>query len=116
MSNHNYSCHGYLVKASELTKLLPKDVQRKYASFVEEGNWEDARKIACEFWSDYLPPIETIFTLSDEAEFDDEGLQRGEMYAMFDESTLYKKVPTLAHSNLMVEGIKPINRAWVDFA
>lgn len=113
---HSHSICGYLVKASELTKLLPKDVQRQYASFVEDNDWENARKIAEEFWSDYLPTIETIFVLDDDAEFEDEELQKGEMYAIFAEENLYKKVPTLKHSNLMVEGIKPILHNWVDFA
>jgi hypothetical protein len=113
--NKNYSCTGYLVKASDLTKLLPERVKAKYATAVDEGDWERAALLATENWPPQLPPIETIFTLSDDAEFEDEGIHKGEMYAMFDESDLYKKVPTLAHSNLMVEGITPILRNWVDF-
>jgi hypothetical protein len=111
---HNYSCSGYLVKAADLTKLLPARVQEKYKTAVESGDWENATIIAEANWPEQLPPISTIFSMSDEAEFEDEEIQKGEMYAQFDDTDLYEKVPTLRHTNLMVEGIKPIHRSWVD--
>jgi hypothetical protein len=116
MSMHNYSCTGYLVKASDLTKLLPARQQEAYKTAVENGDWETANEILGEHFPEQLPSVETVFTMADEAEFDDAGLQKGEMYVQFAEEDLYKKVPTLAHSNLMVEGITPVRHSWVDFA
>ncbi len=115
MSMKNYSSHGYLVKASELTKLLPTQFQRQYTAAVEGGDWEKAKGILDDHFPDQLPPVECVFTMSDDAELDDDQLQKGEVYAQFDETDLFKKVPTLPHANLMVEGIKPIFRSWVDY-
>ena len=113
---HNYSSHGYLVKASDLTKVLPARFQKEYAAAVDEGDYETAMELAEANMPEQLPAPEAIFTLADDAEFDDDELQKGEMYAMFDEGDLYKKVPTVVHSNLIVEGIKPIYHSWVDYA
>jgi hypothetical protein len=114
MSMQSYSSNGYLVKASDLTKALPERIRAKYATAVENCEVETSNQIVEDNWPEQLPPVITIFTLADDAEFDDENLQKGEMYAMFDEGDLFKKVPTLAHSNLLVEGLTPIFHSWVD--
>jgi hypothetical protein len=116
MSMKNYNSTGYLLKAREITLLLPAEVRAVYQDAVDNGDWEGAQGIAQPNWPKHFPPIECIFTLDDEAEFEEEDLEKGEMYVQFDESDLYEKKPTVALSNLMVEGVRPVYRRWVDFA
>jgi len=116
MGMKNYSSSGYLVVASKLTKLLPESVQIAYEDAVVDGDWEKAGNILSESWPTNFPVVESVFTMDDDAEFDDDNLQRGEMYVQFDEDDLYISLPTTAMINLSQAGVLPENRKWVDFS
>ena len=116
MGMKNYSSSGYLVVASKLTKLLPESVRISYENAVVDGSWEKAGNILSESWPTNFPVFESVFTMDDDAEFDDDNLQRGEMYVQFDEDDLYISLPTTAMINLSQAGVLPENRKWVDFA
>jgi hypothetical protein len=116
MGMKNYSSSGYLVVASKLTKLLPESVQIAYEDAVVDGDWEKAGNILSESWPTNFPVVESVFTMDDCAEFDDDNLQRGEMYVQFNEDDLYISLPTTVMINLSQAGVLPENRKWVDFA
>jgi len=116
MGMKNYSSSGYLVVASKLTKLLPESVRISYENAVVDGDWEKAGNILSESWPTNFPVVESVFTMDDDAEFDDDNLQRGEMYVQFDEDDLYISLPTTAMINLSQAGVLPENRKWVDFS
>lgn len=111
----NINASGYLVLASDLTKLLPKDKQPQYETLLAAHDWDGTGDYLATHLPEHLPMPEEIFLMSTDIETDDPTLQRGVLYAQYAESDLFERKPTLLMSNLMVEGITPTNRRWVEF-
>jgi hypothetical protein len=111
MSNHNYSCHGYTVKASELAPLLPEEHQSLYSTLVSNGDWEEAQKML----DDHLPskglPQPYLFLM--EEEYESEDLEIGEMYASWDNNDLFEMVPRPELKALNRKNINPTLSRWV---
>jgi predicted transport protein len=54
--------------------------------------------------------------LSGDAEFDEEGLEVGEMYITFKEEVLFVKVETQGMKLMTSLRMRPAFRRWVDYA
>jgi len=112
----NYASSGYLVPVAEMTKLLPTINQKEFTALIAENDAYVLGEYLSENLPEHFPTPETVFVMSGDAEFDDENLHAGETYALFDESSLYEKKPTLGMTYLAMNGVKPVERRWVDFA
>ncbi len=115
MSSKNHSSFGHLVAAAEMTKLLPAINQREFTNLISESDTEVLLNYLFDNLPKHFPRPDNVFIMADEVEFDDENLKKGEIYVEFSESDLYEKKPTLGMSYLTANGVKPVERRWVDF-
>lgn len=111
MSMHNTAASGHVLKASDLTKHLPRSIQEQYAKFVEEGDNESVETLLRDHLPRAFPPFESVFVMNDEWESDQ--LERGEMYVCFDESDLFTKTPTSQMLALERVHLSPTFSRWV---
>ena len=103
-------CHGYVVKASTLTDILPIEVQHQYKDLLEEGDWEKLQNFLKENISEKYPVPESVFLFDGDMESDD--LEEGEMYAFFNEADLFIKKESPLMEALLKKQIIPENSTW----
>lgn len=110
MSNKNYGCHGYVVKAETLTSLLPLDVQPAFTEALTGDNTDLVRELI----ENHLPeqyPMPEVFVLNDEGESDD--IERGTVYAYWGLEQLFQVIPRTELQLLKTAGIEPAHANWV---
>jgi hypothetical protein len=105
---------GYIVPVRKLIECLPANKQEEAEEALD--NWSEGG--LPEFIEIHLPeqfpqPVE-LFQLGDE-DTPDENMERGEVYAIFDESDLYTKVEKPELKELRRVGIKPSFSNWSIF-
>ena len=110
MSMQDVPCSGYTVKASAFTPLLPESIRERYTKAIEEQDWETTDEILNEHMPADFPGYESCFVLGDEDNA--EGLDRGEVYVIFQDEDLFTQVPTRAHDLLRAQGILPEFNRW----
>jgi hypothetical protein len=106
----NYGNHGHTVKASELTKLLPEDMREEYERLLGEGDWEGGTTFLWEHLPKQYPPPD-LFLMCDE--YESETLERGEVYACWDQKDLFVVTPKQEMMDLAAVGITPELNQWV---
>ena len=108
MSQQEYPNFGYVVKASNLLLLLPSDSRAEFEALLVEENFEIAAKLFREH-SNFPEPH--FFRLGDE-DTPDEDMERGELYAMFDEDDLFEKKLSLVGESMQQLGVEPKLQRW----
>jgi len=106
----NYGNHGYTVKASELTPLLPENKRQEYNTLLEAGNWGGAGCLL----EEYLPtqfPCPELFQM--QPEYESEDLKVDEIYATWDREQLFEQKMTLEMQALNSAGVTPEMSNWV---
>ena len=109
----NTGCYGYVVKAIEFKDLLPKEQQEQFKLHVLTNNVEDVEQMLADYLPDNIANPESLFILNDDDESDD--LERGVMYACYDECQLFEMTPKSQLNVLRLNGISPDKAAWVKF-
>lgn len=108
---HNYSNSGYLIKASDLTKHLPVNLQPEYTALLEDADWSAVEDFIDKNMPTQFPKPESVFLFGGDDESED--LEKGEMYVYFNEDDLFTKVPTKGMEVMTAKDIKPVFRQWV---
>jgi hypothetical protein len=116
MGMKNYSSIGYLLPARNIIQLLPESIQTEYEQLIDNRECELLQHFLDEHWPKTLPPIQSVFKMDDDAEFDDDILEHGEIYIDFAEADLFVKTPTSNMKELTANGLTPTFCQWVDFA
>lgn len=111
MSMKDIACSGHVIKASDLTKILPDEMQKEYTAAIEDQNWELVGEILDGNIPTEFPPFESVFVHSDEDSSDGE-LDKGEIYVCFDETDLFTKAKTPEMVALEKVGIEPKFVRW----
>ena len=113
MSMTDTACSGYTVKASEFTCFIPESVRERYQKSLEDGDWETTNEILNEHMPADYPGYESCFVLKDEDNCD--GLERGEVYVIFQDEDLFVQTPTRAHDLMKSQGIYPEFNRWTSW-
>ena len=113
MGMRHYGNHGYTVKASELIVTMPGEHQDRFKTLVEEGDWEEAQNMIDEHLTVDIP-IPYLFVMSDETH-DSDGLEMGEMYAVWDTDELFEMIPLTGLELLKQQNINPELNNWVSY-
>jgi hypothetical protein len=113
MSMREYPTSGFVVKAEALIPLLPITNQQEAREIL--ADWLNEKWSLCDYLGDFLPehfprPVE-VFELGAE-DTPDEEMERGVVYAVFDEDDLYEMVPTSKMQEMDANGAKPQYRNW----
>ena len=111
MSMHDVGCSGYIVEASNLTKLLPENVREKFTQAIADQDTELVDEILVENAPPQFPEFESSFTLKDEDEADN--LEKKKVYVCFQSEDLYILTPKPELNFLIANGIKPEFERWV---
>ncbi len=110
MSMKSIGASGYIVKASDLTKLLPAEVQDEFTKAIENKDYQAVDDILNDA-PDSFPTFESAFVLNAEDEADN--LEHNIVYVCFqDEDLFIPKVNTVGHNFLLNAGIKPEFERW----
>jgi hypothetical protein len=105
---------GYVVKVTDLIRLLPDDDQAKALEMMEEFDEESICGFLCKSLPDsVLHPVE-VFMLGDE-DTPCEEMECNILYAILDEDDLFEKVPTTKRQEIVSKGIVPILGNWSMF-
>ena len=110
MSMKDTACSGYTVKASAFTPVLPESIRERYTKAIEDQDWENVDEILNEHMPADFPGYESAFVLNDEDNSD--GLERGEVYVIFQDEDLFVQTPTRAHDLMKAQGISPEFNRW----
>lgn len=105
------ACSGHVLKASDLTKILPKESQKEYTEAIEAQNWELVAEILDGNIPVEFPPMESVFVHGDEDSSEGE-LEKGEIYVTFDETDLFTKTKTPELVAMEKVGIEPKFVRW----
>lgn len=111
--NHNTAASGHLLKASELTPLLPKDIQVQYARLVEDNDFESVEALLSDYMPKGFPPFDSIFVFSTSAGMECEDLEDATMYVSFADEDLFTKTPTAAMQAMQAKKVEPSFVRWV---
>lgn len=106
------ACSGYTINASELTKVLPKDIRDDYKRFIAKKDLESVRLLLFDYLPDEFPMFEDVFIHGDDDDDDAGELEHGEMYVLFEETDLYTKTPTPELQAMEKEKIVPKFVRW----
>lgn len=114
MSRRNVACSGYIVKASDLTKILPKRVQEEYENAIEYLDWKTVHRILVldENMPAGLPPVESVFVHGNEDSSEGE-LEKGQTYVTFHRIDLFTRTKTPELVALEKVGIDPKFVNWI---
>ena len=114
MSMNNYSCHGYTVRALILADLIPNDKGQRdqFLGALKDHDVEEAQNIMDDELDGDLP-LPFLFLMGDEWESED--LERGEIYASWDQEELYELVPLTALELLKQKNVNPELNRWVSW-
>ena len=103
-------CSGYVVKASEFTKLLPPEIQPMYEKALADNDLEYVDELLDVHAPLSFPTFDSPFILGDEDNTDN--LEKGVVYICFDDDDLYVKQPTPGLEFLQSNGVKPEYERW----
>lgn len=104
------ACSGHTVKASEFTRFIPHDIQEVFTKAIADQDYEKVDEILDEHMPTDFPGYESAFVLKDEDNAD--GLERGEVYVIFQDEDLFVQTPTRAHDLMKAHGISPEFNRW----
>ena len=115
MGSRNVGCSGYVLRASELARVLAPDKQDEYMVLLSQ---DKEPEVILDWLRDNLPagvvrPSEMFMTREDI--FDTDEMEMDELYALFNEDDLYMRIPTSGFTELMSRGVKPEQCSWVVF-
>jgi len=113
MSMNNSAASGHLIKASELTPLLPKPLQEQYARLVEDKDFESVEALLSDHMPKGFPPFDSIFVFSTSAGMECEDLEDETMYVSFADEDLFTKTPTKALKAMQQKKVGPAFIRWV---
>lgn len=116
MSMREYPSSGYTVPVASLKALLSAVKQDEFDLLlgeVEEGekDGEDLAEFLGKALSEKFPAFE-IYRVSDEDTPDEDNMECGGYYVVFDESDLYVKTETPEHTTMKKLGIVPTFSRW----
>ncbi len=114
MSRRNVACSGYIVKASDLAKILPRRVQEEYTHAIEFQIWETVYRILVldENMPAGFPPVESVFVHKNEDSSEGE-LEKGQTYVIFHRIDLFTRTKTPELVALEKVGIDPKFVNWI---
>lgn len=110
----NSAAFGYIVKASQLTSLLPQVQRAKYKRLIRQQDTESLDNLLGTHLPERCPDFESVFVVGDEWESED--LRRGEVYVEFSEDLLFKpREETFAMQFMRKVKAEPKMQRWVEF-
>lgn len=112
MGMQSNPCSGYVVEGEKLKEMLPPNLRPRFEELVEDWDFEEL-KTFCDSIQN-LPHPATFFILGDEDESDGE-LERGVLYAMFEEDDLFVKTKTPQMLELEKWDVAPKRHNWTIF-
>lgn len=112
MSMNNSAASGYIVKALQLTSVLPSTLQERYKQLIQDKDVDELNELLGSNLPESFPDFEDVFAFSDE--WESETLQCGEVYVQFCEESLFKpREETFAMQAIRMAGIVPELNNWV---
>jgi hypothetical protein len=104
---------GFVAKVEALISLLPVENQQEAREIL--ADWLNEKWSLCDYLCDFLPehfprPVE-VFMLGDEDTPDGE-MERGIVYAIFEEDDLYERVPSAKLKAMEAKGVRPQFSNW----
>ena len=110
MSMQDTPCSGFILKAGELTKLLPSDIQPIYEKAIENEDCEEVKELLNIHLPSNMPQPEDTFTAN--AEMLSEEFEEGDVIVSFADSDLFTCIKTPALENMEKSGVTPIFSRW----
>jgi hypothetical protein len=107
MSMREYPGSAYVLPVEKVLDHLSEDKRNQLKSLIEKDDTEAIDEFLVEFMPDDWPQYESIYRPSDEDTVDDETMEPGHIYILFNEEDLYVKTPTDAMKNLHKLGLTP---------
>lgn len=111
--NQNSAASGYLVKASELTPLLPKQDRDQFAQLVELNDFESVEAFLADHMPKGFPPFDSVFVFSTDAGMESDELENNTMYVSFADEDLFTKTPTKEMKAMRQKKVAPSFTRWV---
>lgn len=104
------ACSGYTLKASDLTKTLPKSIQPDYEKYISEGDNESVETLLGDNLPSSFPSVESVFVVN--AEMGSEDWEEGEMIVTFADEDLFTRSKTPELKALEKANINPQFTRW----
>lgn len=117
MSMREYPSSGYTVPLKSLRAILPLAQHQAFDELMEklEDGDIDGEEVVAEFLSNNLTdkfPAFTVYRVSDEDTPDEDNMECGEYYAIFDEADLYIKTEKPEYTAMKKLGVDPKFSCW----
>ena len=113
MSMRDIACSGYVVKASELTKVLPEKFQEDYEKFIKKGDSESIDDLLSNLLPSGFPSLESVFVWNADTMNESDGdFEEGDVLVTFAETDLFTKTKSPAMVAMEKVNINPQLTHW----
>lgn len=111
MSMREYPESGYFVPVEKLLDLLPTEKSIDIINAMDD-NLENAEELLNEALPNNFPSAHLFYPSDTDTINEEMDCSALGMYAIFDESDLYKKTPTQSHQAMIDLGVVPEFASW----